>query len=104
MALILLAYRTASPPNLNPADMVAKVAAVPLFEGELDMLGYEVAADLTLLVGTDVVRQVYLQTTEQSDTRFPTPQAQKFSTANLYTMALASKTPARFNADPPVII
>jgi len=84
--------------------MAAKVAAVQLFEGELDLLGYNVVSDVTLLEGSDVVRRITLETTPESDSRFPSSASQVYSTRNLYTLALANKTPARFQADSPVIV
>jgi hypothetical protein len=103
MAVIVLFYNVNNPPNVSQARTVTKMGAVQLFEGELELLGMDVIADVTVPGPTVVQRLIVLLTTPEGDIRFPTDDAKKFATRGLYRQALGMKLPGRINAAEPIV-
>ena len=103
MSLITLDYRVEAG-ALPDSALAVKVAAVKLFMGELEMLGMTVFSDATVVESPGIVkRTIVLATTSQGEERFPSVEAKKAATRNLYGLTLGAKTPGAFSAAEPVV-
>lgn len=103
MASITLVYSTLYGNQL--ASLVnAAMAAVPLDQGELDLLGYTIDSDTTAtnLDGT-VTRTVVLGTTAASDALFPTDESRIYSTRGLFAGVIGQGMPGNVTSAEPVV-
>lgn len=104
MALISLVYRVQNPPNISATQLAAAVGAILLFQGELDMLAFDVFSDVTFPSATEAIRFVTLITNAESDALWPTDESKIYATRNLYRQRIAQKLPGQVSADLPVVI
>ena len=87
-----------------PAAMAVKVGAVDLFSTEsLDLLGMSVAADNTVVVGPEVSREIVLDVLPEGEFLFPTDEAKKVATQNLFNAAIAAGALVDVTALDPVV-
>lgn len=103
MATITLEYTVDPPQNLPFTKVAAKLSAVDVFLGELDLLGYVLQSDNTVGSPAEIKRTVVLMTTPVSDARFPTDEARIYSTRSLYKGTLGLQLPGRVEAADPVV-
>lgn len=93
----------------DPATLVAKVAAIDVYEkpppghGVLDILGMTIVSDVTAVVVGSLRRTITLRTTAQGDSFYPTADAIKNATRNIFRDALSLRTPAVVTALEPVV-
>ncbi len=93
----------------NPASYVAKVQAIDVYElpppgqGILDILGMTIVSDVTAVFGGALKRTITLQTTAVGDQLYPTADAVKNATRNIFRDALGQRTPALVLALEPVV-
>lgn len=105
MAQIQLDYLLTSPYALAPADMQAKVQAIQLSRGELDLLGMTEVSSTTTIEpdGRTLRKSVVLQTTALGDSSFPNIAAKKDATRKLYAGSLSLGVGAVFDSLEPVV-
>lgn len=84
-------------------QMVSQIAAVPLFEGELEQLGFDVTGDSSAIAGFSVERTIELTTNALGDTLWTTAEQAAAATRKLYTQQLERRLPAVVSASEPVI-
>lgn len=102
MALVSLVYT--APVGVQPAASIAtKLGAIPIYEGELAMLGLVVINDVALVASGEAARLIDLQTTPDGDALWPDATALAYATKNLYKQALAYKLPGKILAADPVV-
>jgi hypothetical protein len=102
MAQVTLEYT--APAGVQAASSIAaKLGAVPIYRGELDMLGLVRVSDESEVVAGEAVRTIVLETTSDGDTLWPTDEALANATRNLYTQSLAYGLPGRVSAAEPVV-
>lgn len=103
MATITLAYNIFI--GLQSAEaMTAKIQALPIFRGELDMIGAVPVSRTTEVVApSQLQHKVVIQTTADGDLRFPTDAIKKSTTKDLYRSTLQLLIPARVESIEPVI-
>jgi hypothetical protein len=104
MARITLRYDVRA--GLQAIDaFAAQVAAVNLYDGELEQLGMIVETDDTVAVPGDRLarRTIVLATTELGDELWTTEEALRSATRQLYTGELALRVPAPVRAAEPVV-
>lgn len=93
-----------APPGLQPlAVFLARVTAVDVFDGELELLGFDLVSSTTTILGSVVRRRIVLQTNAQGDAMYPTAADVIDVTRGLYTQALGVRTPALFAAAVPTV-
>lgn len=103
MATVTLEYAISA--GVHPlASLVTKVAGVPLFRGELDLIGMTVSSDDTVINGSEVKRTIVLETTDEGDENFPTAEALTYATKGLYGQSLALCVPAQVTEEAPVVV
>lgn len=91
--------------------LLARVQAIVLNTGELDLLGMTVVSDTTVVVSTApecaeppfLERTVVLETTAQGDELFPTPDALMDATRQLWRARLNLLVPGIVTAAEPVV-
>lgn len=89
--------------QLAPALLSAKLLAIQLEQGELDLLGYTVLSDVILNAVGLIARVVTLQTTPASDALFPDDASRTYSVLHLYKARLEHKLPGIIVNPIPVI-
>lgn len=102
MATVTLQYDVDAG-NAPGSVMLAKVSAVDLFRGELDLLGMSLNSDNTIAVGSTIRRTIVLNVDAQGQSLFPTDAAKKDATRNLYRSALNLGAAVRVTAAEPVV-
>ncbi len=103
MATITLAY-DCSVGIQDPAAMVAKIAAVNLYNnGELEFLPFTVFSDVTAVVGAIVRRTIVFTVTAQGEIEYPTDLDKEYATRGLFTQALALNALVSVVAADPVV-
>lgn len=103
MALITLRYEIKTGMQ-NPAAMIPIVNGVPIFFGELELIGMTaVSRNTTVLDAKTVTHTVVLQTTAEGDERFPTDEGKKSATRSLYKSTLELRLATQIVAQEPVI-
>lgn len=89
----------------DPAVMVAKVAAVNLYNnGELDFLPFTLATDTTVVNGTEVRRTVVFDVTADGEIQYPTDVDKQYVTRGLFSGALSLNAIVQVAALDPVVI
>ncbi len=103
MAKIQLSYAVKA--GLQSVDaFAAQVAAVELYDGELEQLGMIVLSDDTAPSGNRfVTRTILLETTALGDSLWLTEDQLKAATRNLYTAELELRVPALVRPAEPVV-
>lgn len=105
MATVTLVYRVSAGLQ-NPVAFATLVGDVPLFDGELDLLGLDVVSDDTIAIPADrvAVRTIVLETNEQGDSLWRTEEQLKLATRQLYTTELQLRIPGTSTADEPIVV
>jgi hypothetical protein len=103
MATVTLSYRIAVGLQ-NAQDLVARIAAIVLNTGELELLSMIIVDDQTAVVGCDVERVVVLETTPQGDQLFPTSRDIRDATRQLWRARLNLLVPGIVQAAEPVVV
>jgi hypothetical protein len=85
------------------ANLLAKVQAIVLNTGELDLLGMSIVSDVTAVEDCDIVRTVVLETNAQGDELFPSVDALQDATRQLWRSRLNLLVPGIVTADEPVV-
>jgi hypothetical protein len=104
MSTVTLAY-TIPLGRRSAAIILAQLLAVPIFFGELELLGFAVQSDFVTpnLATRTATRTVVLADTPQSQSLFPTPEAKTFATAGLYAESIAYGMSAPVDIALPVV-
>jgi hypothetical protein len=102
MATVTLSYHVSLGLQLA-ANLLAKVQAIVLNTGELDLLGMTVASDTSAVEDCDIVRTVVLETNAQGDELFPSDDALQDATRQLWRSRLNLLIPGIVTADEPVV-
>lgn len=105
MATITLVY-DCSVGIQDPVDMVAKIAAVNLYNnGTLDFLPFTVGVgdDTTAVVGSIVRRTIVFTVTAEGELQYPTEEDKEAATRQLFTTALAAGAIVSVVAADPVV-
>ncbi len=102
MATVTLSYRV-SVGLQSAANLLAKVDAIVLNTGELDLLGMTIVSDESIVTDCFIERTVVLETNAQGDALFPTADALQDATRQLWRSRLNLLVPGIVAADEPVV-
>lgn len=99
---VTLAYDV-DPGPIPPATFAAQVLSIVLDQGEQSFLGLTPNSDTVAVVGALVRRTVVLNVGAQANLNFPSSDALKAATRNLYTERLSMMLPSVVTAIDPVV-
>lgn len=88
----------------NPSAMETRVAGVPIFQGELDLLQMSVVSDTTTTESGSPVTIKRSVVVTGGDALFPTNTDKIAALRGFYTGSLALGVPAMVTADEPIVV